>query len=514
MKKPYLNTRKYPGGRTKYTAFYYTLKGVATSAGTFDDPQEALEAARKEQEKNSLHHSVKTAAEKRKVKIGELWKYYIREHDLQPNTVTDYRKYWERNIADYFRNLYVVELTPEVVREIFRAMRDTEGVTSETRKRCRTVLSSFFSWAIDQGYRTDNPIHGVKIEKNQLRKPIKVLTPTAWNRFYECLPEVTASRLFALFLVSTGVRFCEGISFVEGDLDWETGMLEVAKSTVEIPEKIREEMGLDSRWITRDYTKNRTTRRFKIGSDLMAMLKEHVEQNGIQKGELWFAQRFFVGAETFKIRPRRLTPEEMEEAREGTIVAPNGNVYHHASHGAYGVAGCKCRACLQFKADYSRNKKASKRTSTGQIHRTRNGPMDHLSQSYWGHIFRKARKMLGIDLTPYQLRHTHASWCMERNVPLNIVQARLGHKDIASTNKYTWIVIEESSEAPDAIDVMLGNKEDERVTQSNQMAAVQAMLADMQAKMDRMVPGSTPTPGNETPAPQLEVVQDIMGAVA
>jgi hypothetical protein len=86
----------------------------------------------------------------------------------------------------------------------------------------------------------------------------------------------------------------------------------------------------------------------------------------------------------------------------------------------------------------------------------------------------------GDLVTPYQLRHSHASLLLAHGVPLPDVQARLGHNDLTSTTHYVWALSEESETAAIAMNVILGYQ------QENAADPQQAMMAKMAAMMNCM----------------------------
>ena len=73
----------------------------------------------------------------------------------------------------------------------------------------------------------------------------------------------------------------------------------------------------------------------------------------------------------------------------------------------------------------------------------------------WSAVVQDAR--LPFAYTPYQVRHTHASWLIDNGVDLERVRYRLGHGDLTTTTRYVKILDEEDSTAADAIAAILGD---------------------------------------------------------
>lgn len=129
--------------------------------------------------------------------------------------------------------------------------------------------------AWDNGYRKDNPVRGIRL-KGVPTKPIVVAAKDQFLRAYEALPHKPA-KVFARLGVSWGARYCDLISFVPGDFDFDTDMLTVGKSTVEVTAEFHP---AGHRFLTRNYTKNGEHRRFKIDHAVSVMVREHIAEHG------------------------------------------------------------------------------------------------------------------------------------------------------------------------------------------------------------------------------------------
>lgn len=69
----------------------------------------------------------------------------------------------------------------------------------------------------------------------------------------------------------------------------------------------------------------------------------------------------------------------------------------------------------------------------------------------------RRRRGASVPYTPYQVRHTHASWLIDQGVDLARVQYRLGHGDLQATTRYVKILDEEDPKAADVISAILGD---------------------------------------------------------
>ena len=81
------------------------------------------------------------------------------------------------------------------------------------------------------------------------------------------------------------------------------------------------------------------------------------------------------------------------------------------------------------------------------------------SDNTWGRIWKQAVKEADLPFryTPYQVRHTHASWLIDKGVDIEKVRHRLGHGDLATTTRYVKILDEADATAADVMSGLLGD---------------------------------------------------------
>ena len=114
---------------------------------------------------------------------------------------------------------------------------------------------------------------------------------------------------------------------------------------------------------------------------------------------------------------------------------------------------------MQWSADYGRSRK---RQRTGRAEREwsaglRRDPTEYMGKHTWYRIWNSAveEAQLPFRFTPYQVRHTHASWLIDQGVDLERVRHRLGHGDLTTTTRYVKILDEEDSTAADVMSELL-----------------------------------------------------------
>lgn len=466
----------------RYTAMYYDGAGKLRSAGTYDEELEALAAARREQGKRPGGATGSmTLAEKRAVTFERFWPIFQRHHRVEPNTMQDYYGHFHNWIRPRIGTARIATFGPVDAINLFTALAE-DGATVNTRKACRNVISSMINLAMKMEYRSNNPVRGLSVGKQPANKSIKVINEAVFWELSSHL-RLPAQKLFAEFIISTGVRFCEAISFAEGDLDYCTGMLMVCRSTVELSRQFHPTGG---RFYTRPYTKNGEHRRFKIGRPLVEKIRAHVEGHQIKPGDLIFPVRLFYPDDAW-VNLSRCTEEEMVAARKTKFVSPvTGNLVSHGTVSSYVKHKCQCGPCTQKYCDSRSEQRVRTKARQGKVvrRRIRRDGNDFLSPTEWSRAWIPARRAVGVDVTPYQLRHSHASLLLAHGVPLPDVQARLGHRDLTSTTHYVWALSEESEAAANAMNVLLGYEQKSADPQEAMLAKMETLMQRMEAMME------------------------------
>ena len=82
--------------------------------------------------------------------------------------------------------------------------------------------------------------------------------------------------------------------------------------------------------------------------------------------------------------------------------------------------------------------------------------MKHLTTRTVQRIFEMFRSFLKFErrITPHKIRHSFATHLLNQGVDLRTVQELLGHKTLASTEKYTHVSLEDLTKLCDTIHPM------------------------------------------------------------
>jgi hypothetical protein len=139
----------------------------------------------------------------------------------------------------------------------------------------------------------------------------------------------------------------------------------------------------------------------------------------------------------------RLTAEEIGTL--GDCEPVGGRVYAHGTLGGYVTAKCRCAGCRQWARDNGRERMRARRAEdspTGAARRRWEKSCDadepYLDEHIWNRIWARAVADGGIPFKPtvYQVRHTHASWLIDRGENPKAVMHRLGQAGLRTTARY------------------------------------------------------------------------------
>jgi integrase len=421
----YVQRRKTKNGAVSYRAFYKTADGRWRSAGTFTDPDRALEVATAaEEHSRGLVEGVPPELDpvtKATMTIAKYIPSFMRHHRVEGNSKDGYASTLRRNVVPFIGGARLAEFSRTGARNYVTALIE-EGRSPNTIRKCKVVLGALFAMAVAEGYLDENPFHDLSTPRVRHAGPIEVMTQPQFVKVRKALPNAPL-RVFATVLVSSGIRPCEAKGLRPEDFDFAASVIKVNRSIVSVS---REHHPEGKTFLVRDYTKNGTTRRVPVDSGCIAMVKDHIARYGFARGEIIFPAELLV-----PLRPNSDTLTEQEMAALGFCEPVNGQVYRHGTMGGYIQAKCRCEGCRQWSRQYARERKRAK-AGRGRWEKSRDADEPYLREQQWSKIWNAALKKSGIAFKPtaYQVRHTHGSWLIDAGENPKVVMGRLGHGDL------------------------------------------------------------------------------------
>lgn len=144
-------------------------------------------------------------------------------------TFQNYRYCLGLDVRPVIGLLSMAELSPADVQRIFTRMRD-KGVSSNTRRRIFSVLSSALDVAVEWGVIAQNPAAQVQIPRRE-KKEMRAMSREEAHRFLEVTDRGNWAEYFRTMLV-TGMRPGESYALRWDDIDFEHGVISVQRSLI------------------------------------------------------------------------------------------------------------------------------------------------------------------------------------------------------------------------------------------------------------------------------------------
>jgi len=226
--------------------------------------------------------------------------------------------------------------------------------------------------------------------------------------------------------IESGLRWGELTELRVRDLNPATRILTVSRAVVELRSG---EHPPGSRFVVKEYPKDKEYRRFKLSAQIAAKLAAHVKANGLGRDDLLFSYQPLS-------RPEAVASAGADGPPGMTDPDERGRCYRHGTLTAYNAARCRCEHCRGAYARYRAVRRAA----------GKDGPRSTRTRDTDGHIpadwFRRqvwypAREKAGLDgVRVHDLRHAHASWLLAGGADIQVVKERLGHASIVTTERY------------------------------------------------------------------------------
>lgn len=427
-------------GKARWTAYYLDARERQRSAGTFSTKKDADKAwqAVETAMASGRPHDPRRGRMTFKDYVEETW---FPNHVLEPSTRQSYHYVITKHLMPTFGKMRMGEILPAHVRE-WVTERVNTGTSPANIRHAKIVLSAIFTTALNDLVIGLHPCKGVKSPTVPI-KEYRILTPEEFDRLYDVLP-IAASQLLIETLIDSGLRWGELAELRVRDIHRPSGIVTVSRSVVEVDPKFHPSQ---ERFAVKPYPKGKRSRRFRLSQPLLASLWQHIEANGLSPDELVFSFPHFLA-------PHAPVPALVDVTALG-LTQPNdhGRQYRHGTRSAYTAGKCRCAHCRRAFAEYRAERRAAGLDNPRRV-RVRDTDGHLPVQWFRNEIWKPACIAAGIDppVRLHDLRHSHASWLLAGGADLQVVKERLGHRSIATTEKYLHTLPEADETALAALD--------------------------------------------------------------
>ncbi|GAB2513972.1 tyrosine-type recombinase/integrase [Nocardiopsis aegyptia] len=425
-------------GRPRYTAYFKDIKGKERSAGTFANKRDADRAWQRAGARLAEGRVGDPARGRKSFQryVEETW---LPNHEVEATTRQSYTYSIRKHIMPEFGPMRMVEILPEHVRAWVAKLKDA-GVSPVTIKYNKVLLSTIFTTALNDQVVYLHPCKGVRTPHVAV-KPRTIVTPEQFDSVYRALPAAWA-RLLVETAIESGLRWGELSELRVRDLDTRTRILTVSRAVVEVNPEFHPTGG---RFLVKEYPKGHEYRRFKLSTQIVRKLQEHVAGRRLRSDDLLFPM---------PAEPR--TPKLRAVPDPDTLgrTEPNdkGRTYKHGTLSAYAAGKCRCRYCKDAYALYRARRRAEGKDDP-RLSRTPDTDGHISSDRFRRQVWKPAITAadIGVSLRMHDLRQAHASWLLAGGADLQIVKERLGHADIATTARYLHTLPDADETALDAL---------------------------------------------------------------
>lgn len=261
-----------------FAAYYRDRQGRRRSAGIFPSKREAQLAA--DQAEMGILPATPTRKNQTLRRYIEDW--LQSEQRLLPNTLRSYEHAFRRDVLPILGDLPVSEITRRDVEGMIITLRN-RGSSPHVVHRAKAALGSALKRLVPEVL-SSNPTHGVRVTVPPARD-FNLLDGEEVKRIMDALP-TDGARLFANFLVSTGLRFGEATEIRRKDLNLKTQEVSVTRRANDIGSS----RANGSRFIVLHGTKAGVSRGRTVGlpDSLTRDLREWILTHALREDDLIF----------------------------------------------------------------------------------------------------------------------------------------------------------------------------------------------------------------------------------
>ena len=152
------------------------------------------------------------------MRFKELVEIYLREYaknELKEVTSYNYRRDLELHMLPVFGNKKIKDITTPALTAFFTGM----DKSSETTRKLKTVMSSVFTYGVNQGYIKTNPCYGALYKKDPSKaKKVKFLDKGQCQKLMAATSEYSTFNTIIQFLLFTGLRIGECLALRWSDI--------------------------------------------------------------------------------------------------------------------------------------------------------------------------------------------------------------------------------------------------------------------------------------------------------
>jgi integrase len=419
----YSRARAGRGGKVRYTAYYWDIRGKERSAGTYSSQKDADDAWQTAEVKVREGRAADPRRGKQRFEryVVEEW---FPNHHLELRARENYTYYLNRRIIPWFGPMPMVEILPSQVRE-FVIKLEREGVPASSIEYCLTILSAIFTTALNDQVIFLHPCRGVKAPTVP-KKIRQIVTPEQFDLLCTAL-EGDEWRLLVEIDIESGLRWGELTELRPRDFDFGTHVVTVSRVVIELAKKFHPTGG---RFLVKDYPKDKEHRQVKLSRQLIKKIQAHIAEHRLGDDDLLFRMPGQPVKPALRVV---LDPETLG------WTGPNaaGRSYRHGTKSAYSAGGCRCERCKAVYAIYRAERRAGGKDAprgARVVETDGHIPRRWFRDNVW--VDARDAVGLGAGVKVHSLRHAHASWLLAGGADLETVKERLGHSTILTTQKY------------------------------------------------------------------------------
>ena len=214
------------------------------------------------------------------MRFKELVEIYLREYaknELKEVTSYNYRRDLEIHMLPVFGNKKIKDITTPVLTAFFTGM----DKSSETTRKLKTVMSSVFTYGVNQGYIKTNPCYGALYKKDPSKaKKVKFLDKGQCQKLMAATSEYSTFNTIIQFLLFTGLRIGECLALRWSDISF-------ADNTISINHTLS---FADDKWflsVPKTQTSFRTIKLSTYSKELLLRHKREQDKLKETVGDAW-----------------------------------------------------------------------------------------------------------------------------------------------------------------------------------------------------------------------------------